>query len=265
MREVLSPAVSSNESPIPVHQPPHQRAHQVRAANAFLATKITFINEMGRPVREGRRERAGRQPRDRDGPTVSVRSFLHAGPGYGGSCFPKDTLALLKTAEDYDSPTRIVEAGGGGWSRSNDSRKAGDGPQGRGCLGRRGTPARGKKAALLGLTFKPNTDDMRDSPAIAVAQTLNGRRRCGGCLRPRRHGAGPPAVTRGDMCDSPYAAIEGADVGGDRDRMGRLPCARSEAGQGTGQCARARGPAAISTIPKTCTPPASPITSIGRA
>ena len=93
--------------------------------------------------------------------------FLHAGPGYGGSCFPKDTLALLKTAEDYDSPTRIVEA----VVKVNDSRKRAMGRKVVDALGG-ATEARGKTVALLGLAFKPNTDDMRDAPSIAIAQTL---------------------------------------------------------------------------------------------
>ena len=136
------------------------------AANAFLATKITFINEMADLC-----EKVGANVQDVSrGIGMDNRigaKFLNAGPGYGGSCFPKDTLALLKTAEDYDSPTRIVEA----VVKTNDSRKR---AMGRKVLDAMGGAdgARGKKAALLGLTFKPNTDDMRDSPAIAVAQTL---------------------------------------------------------------------------------------------
>ena len=128
------------------------------AANAFLATKIMFINEMADLC-----EKVGANVQDvsrgigmdkRIGP-----KFLHAGPGYGGSCFPKDTLALLKTAEDYDSPIRIVEA----VVKANDSRKRAMGRKVLEALGGADT-ARGKRVALLGLTFKPNTDDMRDQP-----------------------------------------------------------------------------------------------------
>ncbi|MEO1920739.1 MAG: UDP-glucose/GDP-mannose dehydrogenase family protein, partial [Sphingomonadaceae bacterium] len=136
------------------------------AANAFLATKITFINEMADLC-----EKVGANVQDVSrGIGMDNRigaKFLHAGPGYGGSCFPKDTLALLKTAEDYESPTRIVEA----VVKVNDSRKRAMGRKVLDALGG-ADKARGKKVALLGLTFKPNTDDMRDSPAIAVAQTL---------------------------------------------------------------------------------------------
>ena len=91
--------------------------------------------------------------------------FLHAGPGYGGSCFPKDTLALLKTADDNDAPQRIVEA----VVAVNDHRKR---AMGRKVIHAMGDDVRGKTVAVLGLTFKPNTDDMRDSPAIAIIQTL---------------------------------------------------------------------------------------------
>ncbi len=134
------------------------------AANAFLATKITFINEIadlcekvGADVQEVSR---GIGLDNRIG-----AKFLHAGPGYGGSCFPKDTLALLKTAQDNDSPVRIVEA----VVQVNDQRKR---AMGRKIIHALGGEARGKKVALLGLTFKPNTDDMRDAPSIAIAQTL---------------------------------------------------------------------------------------------
>ncbi len=134
------------------------------AANAFLATKITFINEIadlcekvGADVQEVSR---GIGLDNRIG-----AKFLHAGPGYGGSCFPKDTLALLKTAQDNESPVRIVEA----VVQVNDQRKR---AMGRKVIQALGGEARDKKVALLGLTFKPNTDDMRDAPSIAIAQTL---------------------------------------------------------------------------------------------
>lgn len=134
------------------------------AANAFLATKITFINEIadlcekvGADVQEVSR---GIGLDNRIG-----SKFLHAGPGYGGSCFPKDTLALMKTAQDNDSPVRIVEA----VVQVNDQRKR---AMGRKVIHALGGDARGKKVALLGLTFKPNTDDMRDAPSITIAQTL---------------------------------------------------------------------------------------------
>ncbi len=136
------------------------------AANAFLATKITFINEIADLC-----EAVGADVQDVSrGIGLDNRigsKFLHAGPGYGGSCFPKDTLALLKTAQDADAPVRIVEA----VVAVNETRKRAMGRKIIAAMG--GTDsARGKTVALLGLTFKPNTDDMRDAPSLAIAQAL---------------------------------------------------------------------------------------------
>ena len=176
------------------------------AANAFLATKITFINEMADLC-----EKVGANVQDVSrGIGMDNRigaKFLNAGPGYGGSCFPKDTLALLKTAEDYDSPTRIVEA----VVKTNDSRKR---AMGRKVLDAMGGAdgARGKKAALLGLTFKPNTDDMRDSPAIAVAQTLTDAGVEVAAYDPEGMELAKPLMPQVTMASDPYAAIEGADA-----------------------------------------------------
>ncbi len=176
------------------------------AANAFLATKITFINEMADLC-----EKVGANVQDvsrgigmdgRIGP-----KFLHAGPGYGGSCFPKDTLALLKTAEDYDSPVRIVEA----VVKVNETRKRAMGRKVLDALGGIDA-ARGKKVALLGLTFKPNTDDMRDSPAIAVAQTLTDAGVTVAAFDPEGMDLARPLMPEVEMVASPYAAIEGADA-----------------------------------------------------
>ncbi|MBX7535523.1 UDP-glucose/GDP-mannose dehydrogenase family protein [Qipengyuania sp. GH1] len=176
------------------------------AANAFLATKITFINEMADLC-----EKVGANVQDvsrgigmdnRIGP-----KFLHAGPGYGGSCFPKDTLALLKTAEDYDSPTRIVEA----VVKVNDSRKRAMGRKVLEAIGG-AEQARGKKVALLGLTFKPNTDDMRDSPAIAVAQTLTDAGVHVAAFDPEGMELAKPSMPEVEMVEDPYAAIEGSDA-----------------------------------------------------
>lgn len=134
------------------------------AANAFLATKITFINEMADLC-----EKLGANVQDVSrGIGLDNRigsKFLHAGPGYGGSCFPKDTLALLKTAQDHETPVRVVEA----VVQANDLRKR---AMGRKIITALGGDVRGLKIGLLGLTFKPNTDDMRDAPSIAIVQTL---------------------------------------------------------------------------------------------
>ncbi|RJX65546.1 UDP-glucose/GDP-mannose dehydrogenase family protein [Tsuneonella suprasediminis] len=204
MREVYRP-LFLNEAPILFTG---RRSSELikYAANAFLATKITFINEMADLC-----EKVGANVQDvsrgigmdnRIGP-----KFLHAGPGYGGSCFPKDTLALLKTAEDYDSPVRIVEA----VAKVNESRKRAMGRKVIESLG--GVEAaRGKKAALLGLTFKPNTDDMRDSPAIAIAQALTDAGVNVAAYDPEGMELAKPLMPKVVMCDDPYAAIEGADA-----------------------------------------------------
>src|SRR6187455_722038 len=135
------------------------------AANAFLATKITFINEMadlaekvGADVQEVAR---GIGLDNRIG-----SKFLHAGPGYGGSCFPKDTLALIKTGQDYEAPLRIVET----VLAVNEIRKR---AMARKVVGALGASLRGKTVAVLGLTFKPNTDDMRDAPSIPLITALH--------------------------------------------------------------------------------------------
>jgi UDPglucose 6-dehydrogenase len=202
MREVYRP-LFLNESPILFTS--RRTSELIKyAANAFLATKITFINEMADLC-----EKVGANVQDVSrGIGMDKRigaKFLHAGPGYGGSCFPKDTLALLKTAEDYDSPTRIVEA----VVKVNDIRKR---AMGRKVIDALGGPeaARGKKVALLGLTFKPNTDDMRDSPAIAVALALAD----GGvevtAFDPEGMEQARPLMPHVTMCDSVNAAITDA-------------------------------------------------------
>lgn len=176
------------------------------AANAFLAVKITFINEMADLC-----EKVGADVQDvargigmdgRIGP-----KFLHAGPGYGGSCFPKDTLALLKTAEDYEAPTRIVEA----VVKVNDARKRAMGRKVIEALGGMES-ARGKKVALLGLTFKPNTDDMRDAPSIAIAQALTDAGVEVAGYDPEGMDLAKPLMPEVAMQPNAYAAIEGADA-----------------------------------------------------
>lgn len=204
MHEVYRP-LFLNESPILFTS---RRSSELikYAANAFLATKITFINEMADLC-----EKVGANVQDVSrgiGMDNRIGSkFLHAGPGYGGSCFPKDTLALLKTSEDYDSPTRIVEA----VVLANESRKR---AMGRKVVDALGGPdaARGKKVALLGLTFKPNTDDMRDSPAIAIALTLRDAGVTVTAFDPEGMDQARPLMPEVTMCNDPYAAITGADA-----------------------------------------------------
>ena len=136
------------------------------AGNAFLAMKVTFINEMADLC-----EKVGADVHDvargigLDGRIG--RKFLHPGPGYGGSCFPKDTLALMRTALDFGAPSRLVEA----TVSVNEARKSG---MARRIIDACGGSVRGKTIAVLGLTFKPETDDMRDSPSISILARLVG-------------------------------------------------------------------------------------------
>ncbi len=162
MREVYRP-LYLNEAPLYFCE--RRTSELIKyAANAFLAMKITFINEIadlceqiGADVQKVAKG-IGMDKRIGD-------KFLHAGPGYGGSCFPKDTLALVKTAQDFDSPLRLIET----TVAINDNRKR---AMGRKVIAACEGNVRGKKIAVLGLTFKPNTDDMRDAPAITIVQAL---------------------------------------------------------------------------------------------
>ncbi|WP_182180138.1 UDP-glucose dehydrogenase family protein, partial [Methylobacterium radiotolerans] len=134
------------------------------AANAFLAAKITFINEVADLCEAvGADVQAVARGIGLDNRIGS--KFLHAGPGYGGSCFPKDTLALVKTAQDAGTPLRLVET----VVAVNDQRKR---AMARKVIRACGGSVRGKTVALLGLTFKPNTDDMRDAPSLAIVAGL---------------------------------------------------------------------------------------------
>ena len=134
------------------------------AANSFLAMKITFINEMADLC-----EKVGADVHDvargigLDGRIG--RKFLHPGPGFGGSCFPKDTLALMRIAQDWGAPSRLVEA----TVQVNDARKSSMAAR---IIQAAGGSVHGKTVAVLGLTFKPETDDMRDAPSIPIVSRL---------------------------------------------------------------------------------------------
>jgi len=173
------------------------------AANAFLATKITFINELADLC-----EAVGADVKDVSrGIGLDNRiggKFLHAGPGYGGSCFPKDTLALLKTAEDCQTPLRIVEA----TVQVNDSRKR---AMGRKVIKAMGGDVRGRTVAVLGLTFKPNTDDMRDAPSLALIQALEDGGAKVRAYDPEGVEQARPLLPGTEFTDDPYRAAEGAD------------------------------------------------------
>jgi UDPglucose 6-dehydrogenase len=174
------------------------------ASNAFLATKITFINEMadlceqvGADIQEVAR---GMGLDNRIG-----AKFLHAGPGFGGSCFPKDTSALIKTAHDHGVPLRLVEA----VSTVNEQRKR---AMARKVVQALGGSVRGKTVAVLGLTFKPNTDDTRDSPAIPLITALHD---LGAIVRgydPAGMEQAKPHLPDVYYCQSAYSAAEGADA-----------------------------------------------------
>lgn len=174
------------------------------AANAFLAMKITFINEIADLC-----EKVGADVQDVSrGIGLDNRigaKFLHAGPGYGGSCFPKDTLALVKTAEDNGAPIRLIET----TVAVNDTRKR---AMARKVIAAVGGDVRGKTIGVLGLTFKPNTDDMRDSPAIAIVQALQD---AGAVVRgfdPEGMEAAKAVMPDITYCDDAYDVAEGASA-----------------------------------------------------
>jgi UDPglucose 6-dehydrogenase len=171
------------------------------AANAFLATKITFINEIADLC-----EKVGADVQDvargvgLDGRIGS--KFLHAGPGFGGSCFPKDTLALLKTSEFTGAPTRIVET----VVAVNEARKA--------RMARKIIEAfggvKGKTIAVLGLTFKPNTDDMREAPSLVILPLLQAEGAQIKAYDPEGRREARKLLDV-ELCADTYQALEGAD------------------------------------------------------
>ena len=202
MRDVYRP-LYLNESPILFVG---RRTSELTkyAANAFLATKITFINEIADLC-----EAVGANVQDVSrGIGLDNRigsKFLHAGPGYGGSCFPKDTLALLKTAEDFEAPVHIVEA----VVKVNDSRKR---AMGRKIIHALNDDAKGKTVAVLGLTFKPNTDDMRDAPSLAIVQSLLDAGATVRAYDPEGMDAAKAMMPDITYCANAYEAAAGADA-----------------------------------------------------
>ncbi|HLI20743.1 MAG TPA: UDP-glucose/GDP-mannose dehydrogenase family protein [Stellaceae bacterium] len=174
------------------------------AANSFLATKISFINEIADLC-----EKVGADVQDvakgigLDGRIG--RKFLHAGPGYGGSCFPKDCLALVKTARDAGAPISIVEA----VIEVNDNRKEAMAQR---VIHACGGNVAGKTLAILGVTFKPNTDDMRDSPALDIIPALQ---KAGATIRafdPEGMKEAAKLLDKVNFCTNAYEAMEGADA-----------------------------------------------------
>ena len=173
------------------------------AANAFLATKITFINEiadlceqLGADVQEVAR---GIGLDNRIG-----SKFLHAGPGFGGSCLPKDILALVKTAQDQATPLRLVET----VAAVNDARKRAMARKVAAAVGN----LRGKTIAILGLTFKPNTDDMREAPSIPLVTALQDFGARVRAYDPVGVEQARGVLTDVTFCDGPYSCADGADA-----------------------------------------------------
>ncbi|MEH3146485.1 MAG: UDP-glucose/GDP-mannose dehydrogenase family protein [Methylobacterium frigidaeris] len=227
MREIYRP-LYLNQAPILVTG--RRTAELTKyAANAFLATKITFINEIadlceqvGADVQQVAR---GIGLDNRIG-----AKFLHAGPGYGGSCFPKDTLALVKTAQDAGTPVRLVET----VVAVNDQRKR---AMARKVIQACGGTVRGKRIAVLGLTFKPNTDDMRDAPSLSIITGLQDAGAEVAAYDPEGMEQARPLLDRVSYADDAYACAEGADAlvivtewnafrALDLDRLGRIMAAR---------------------------------------
>jgi UDPglucose 6-dehydrogenase len=174
------------------------------AANAFLATKITFINEIADLA-----ERAGADIQEvARGIGLDNRiggKFLHAGPGFGGSCFPKDIRALVKTGQDHDAPLRIVEA----VLSVNDIRKR---AMARKVAAALGGNLRGRTIGVLGLTFKPNTDDMREAPSIPLITALQDLGAIVRAYDPVGMDQAKRELPDVTYCDSTYSCAANADA-----------------------------------------------------
>ncbi|MEM6670255.1 MAG: UDP-glucose/GDP-mannose dehydrogenase family protein [Pseudomonadota bacterium] len=174
------------------------------AANAFLATKITFINEMADLC-----ERVDANVQDvakgmgLDGRIGS--KFLHAGPGYGGSCFPKDTLALVRTAEQSGAPTRIVDT----VVKVNDARKR---KMAEKIIAACGGSVEGKRIGVLGVTFKPNTDDMREAPSLVILPLLMEQGASVIACDPEGRKEGEPMMPGVEWTEDPYETARNADA-----------------------------------------------------
>jgi UDPglucose 6-dehydrogenase len=174
------------------------------AANAFLATKITFINEIADLC-----EKVGANVQEvAHGIGLDKRigsKFLHAGPGYGGSCFPKDTLALARTAQEAGAALRIIET----VISVNDARKLG--------MARKVSQVfdgkvHGKTVAVLGLTFKPNTDDIREAPALSIIAALQDRGAIVRAYDPQGMHEAAKLLDQVTYCEDPYECAQGADA-----------------------------------------------------
>jgi UDPglucose 6-dehydrogenase len=174
------------------------------AANAFLATKITFINEMADLC-----EKVGANVQDMArGMGLDGRignKFLHAGPGFGGSCFPKDTLALVRIGQEYGAPVRVVET----VVQVNDTRK---GAMAKRVMQACGGSVRGKSIGMLGVSFKPNTDDMREAPSLCVVPALQDAGATVRAYDPAAMKEAEPLLPDVQWCCDPYALATGTDA-----------------------------------------------------
>ena len=202
MRELYRP-LFINETPILFTE--RRTSELIKyAANAFLAVKITFINEMADLC-----EKVGANVQDvSKGIGLDNRigkKFLHAGPGYGGSCFPKDTLALTKTANDHGSPVRIVDT----VVQVNEARKKAMADR---VIKAMGGSVKGKTIGVLGLAFKPNTDDMRDAPSLDIIPALQAAGARVKAYDPESMHEAGKILAGVDFCDGPYHAVDGADA-----------------------------------------------------
>ncbi|WP_339950949.1 UDP-glucose/GDP-mannose dehydrogenase family protein [uncultured Albimonas sp.] len=202
MREIYRP-LSLREAPVMITS--LESAEIIKyAANAFLATKITFINEIADLCEKvGGDVKAVAKGIGMDGRIGS--KFLHAGPGYGGSCFPKDTSALARIGQDHSAPMRIVET----VIDVNDRRKRRMIDK---VLDLLGGKANGKKIAVLGVTFKPETDDMRDSPSLTIVPALVGGGAQVSVTDPEGRKEGETLLPGVTWAEDAYAAAEGADA-----------------------------------------------------
>ena len=174
------------------------------AANAFLATKITFINEIA-DLCEATGANVQQVARGIGLDGRIGRKFLHAGPGYGGSCFPKDTLALSRTAQDFDSSLEIVDA----VVRVNERRKKNMADK---VISACGGDVKGKTIAILGLTFKPNTDDMRDAPSLVIISELQKAGAQIAAYDPEGMKEATRLLNDVEFTSDPYDCITGADA-----------------------------------------------------
>ena len=202
MRNIYRP-LNIRETPVMVTD--LETAETVKyAANAFLAMKITFINE----IADLCEKTGGDVQQVAKGIGLDTRiggKFLHAGPGYGGSCFPKDTLALVQTGQRFGAPQRIIET----VVAVNDARKSDMADK---IIAACGGSVKGKRIAVLGVTFKPNTDDMRDAPSLVIIPELIAAGASITATDPEGGDEARRLLDGVDWVDDAYSAADGADA-----------------------------------------------------